>query len=104
MTGVFVTGTDTGVGKTHFACALIRQLRARGLLPDHLQRIRFPTTRHAQRMRVLDLEHIAKRRNAIPEAPVDRALRCPQPADRIPALLRIVSAVRTGGGVCYRDA
>jgi dethiobiotin synthetase len=29
--GVFVTGTDTGVGKTLFACALIRGLRARGI-------------------------------------------------------------------------
>ena len=29
--GVFVTGTDTGVGKTVVACALIRGLRARGI-------------------------------------------------------------------------
>lgn len=29
--GVFVTGTDTGVGKTLVACALVRGLRARGL-------------------------------------------------------------------------
>lgn len=29
--GVFVTGTDTGVGKTLAACALIHALRARGL-------------------------------------------------------------------------
>ncbi|MDH3521923.1 MAG: AAA family ATPase, partial [Myxococcales bacterium] len=29
--GCFVTGTDTGVGKTVFACALLRALRARGL-------------------------------------------------------------------------
>lgn len=29
--GVFVTGTDTGVGKTLVACGLIRQLRARGI-------------------------------------------------------------------------
>jgi dethiobiotin synthetase len=29
-TGVFVTGTDTGVGKTVVACALSRALRARG--------------------------------------------------------------------------
>ena len=29
--GVFVTGTDTGVGKTVAACALIHALRARGL-------------------------------------------------------------------------
>jgi dethiobiotin synthetase len=29
--GVFVTGTDTGVGKTRVGCALARSLRARGL-------------------------------------------------------------------------
>lgn len=31
MKGVFVTGTDTGVGKTVCACALVHALRARGL-------------------------------------------------------------------------
>lgn len=30
MSAVFVTGTDTGVGKTYVACALARALRARG--------------------------------------------------------------------------
>jgi len=30
-TGIFVSGTDTGVGKTVVACALVRALRARGL-------------------------------------------------------------------------
>lgn len=29
--GVFVTGTDTGIGKTVAACALVQALRARGL-------------------------------------------------------------------------
>ncbi len=29
--GIFITGTDTGVGKTVVACALVRGLRARGL-------------------------------------------------------------------------
>jgi dethiobiotin synthetase len=29
--GVFVTGTDTGVGKTLVACAILRGLRARGM-------------------------------------------------------------------------
>lgn len=31
MNGVFVTGTDTGIGKTWSSCALIAALRARGL-------------------------------------------------------------------------
>ena len=29
-TGVFVTGTDTGIGKTHASCALLRAMRASG--------------------------------------------------------------------------
>lgn len=31
MRGIFVTGTDTGVGKTFVACALLRTLRDRGV-------------------------------------------------------------------------
>jgi dethiobiotin synthetase len=31
MNGVYVTGTDTGIGKTVAACALLHALRARGL-------------------------------------------------------------------------
>ena len=31
MRGLFVTGTDTGVGKTYVACALARGLRAAGI-------------------------------------------------------------------------
>jgi dethiobiotin synthetase len=31
MRGLFITGTDTGVGKTHVACAIVRELRAAGL-------------------------------------------------------------------------
>lgn len=31
MRGLFVTGTDTGVGKTHVACGLVRALVRRGL-------------------------------------------------------------------------
>lgn len=31
MRGIFVTGTDTGIGKTHVAASLIRALRAQGV-------------------------------------------------------------------------
>ncbi len=31
MRGLFVTATDTGIGKTEVACAIVRGLRARGL-------------------------------------------------------------------------
>ncbi len=30
MRGLFITGTDTGVGKTHVACAIVRELREAG--------------------------------------------------------------------------
>ena len=30
MRGLFITGTDTGVGKTHIACAIVRELKAAG--------------------------------------------------------------------------
>lgn len=30
MRGIFVTGTDTGVGKTYFSCCLVRFLREKG--------------------------------------------------------------------------
>lgn len=30
MRGLFITGTDTGVGKTHIACAIVRELREAG--------------------------------------------------------------------------
>jgi dethiobiotin synthetase len=30
MRGLFITGTDTGVGKTHVACSIVRELRAAG--------------------------------------------------------------------------
>ena len=30
MRGLFITGTDTGVGKTHVACAIVRELQAAG--------------------------------------------------------------------------
>ncbi|MEO8104207.1 MAG: dethiobiotin synthase, partial [Betaproteobacteria bacterium] len=32
MSGYFITGTDTGAGKTFVACALIHALQARGLI------------------------------------------------------------------------
>ena len=31
MAGVFISGTDTGVGKTRVGCALVAELRARGI-------------------------------------------------------------------------
>src|SRR5690348_14170583 len=31
QSGVFIAGTDTGIGKTHVACALLRALREAGV-------------------------------------------------------------------------
>src|SRR5689334_19570706 len=31
MRGLFITGTDTGVGKTHIACGILRDLREAGV-------------------------------------------------------------------------
>src|SRR5207302_5506108 len=36
--GIFVTGTDTGVGKTVVACAFLRALRTRGIAAHPLDR------------------------------------------------------------------
>lgn len=33
MSGLFVTGSGTGVGKTHVLCGLVAELRARGVAP-----------------------------------------------------------------------
>lgn len=44
--GVFVTGTDTGVGKTLAACALIHALAARGLRPVPMKPIAAGATGH----------------------------------------------------------
>ena len=45
--GIFVTGTDTGVGKTLAACALIHALRARGARPVPMKPIAAGATAHA---------------------------------------------------------
>lgn len=31
LRGIFITGTDTGVGKTYVACGIVRELRSRGI-------------------------------------------------------------------------
>jgi dethiobiotin synthetase len=44
--GVFVTGTDTGVGKTAASCALIRSLRSRGIEAHPFKPIAAGAVRH----------------------------------------------------------
>ena len=48
--GVFVTGTDTGVGKTLAACALIHALRARGVKAVPMKPIAAGAVEHAGRL------------------------------------------------------
>jgi dethiobiotin synthetase len=47
--GIFVTGTDTGVGKTVVACALIRALAARGVEVMPMKPIAAGASRHSGR-------------------------------------------------------
>jgi len=47
--GVFVTGTDTGVGKTVAACALVHALRAKGIPVHPMKPIAAGATEHGDR-------------------------------------------------------
>jgi dethiobiotin synthetase len=49
MQGVFITGTDTGVGKTLAACALIHALRSRGIDVIPMKPIAAGAARHEGR-------------------------------------------------------
>jgi dethiobiotin synthetase len=49
--GVFVTGTDTGVGKTVVACALVRALRSRGLRVAVMKPVAAGSARTAEGLR-----------------------------------------------------
>ena len=68
--GVFVTGTDTGVGKTVVACALVRALRARGLDVGALKPVETGVGPEGP------LDAIALRRASGDDAPLDAI--CPQ--------------------------
>ena len=55
--GVFVTGTDTGVGKTRIAAGLVRRLRAAGIAAVPMKPVQTGATRDAQgRITAPDLE------------------------------------------------
>jgi len=51
---LFVTGTDTGIGKTHAACALLHALRARGLRVAGMKPVASGCIHTAQGWRNLD--------------------------------------------------
>lgn len=46
MKGIFITGTDTGVGKTHVSVALIHALRAQGLRVAAMKPVAAGTEQH----------------------------------------------------------
>ncbi|MCZ7643712.1 MAG: dethiobiotin synthase [Planctomycetota bacterium] len=80
--GLFVTGTDTGVGKTLVACALVRLLRARGVdavgfkpVASGAENGRWEDAEalHAASERVEPLERLCPLRFAAPLAPVPAA-------------------------------
>jgi dethiobiotin synthetase len=60
--GLFITGTDTGVGKTVIACALVRALRAQGARVAVLKPVASGSVRTAEGLRNADalaLQHAA---------------------------------------------
>jgi dethiobiotin synthetase len=70
--GVFVTGTDTGVGKTVVACALIRGLRALGLSAAAMKPVASGAERTSKGLRNADaLELIASTGLALPYSEVN---------------------------------
>jgi dethiobiotin synthetase len=70
--GLFVTGTDTGVGKTLASCALLHRMRARGL-------------------RALGMKPVAAGVEASPEGPVNPDVAALQRASSWPAPLEQVN-------------
>jgi dethiobiotin synthetase len=70
--GLFVTGTDTGVGKTLASCALLHRLRARGV-------------------RALGMKPVAAGVEASPEGPVNPDVAALRRASSWPALLEQVN-------------
>ncbi|MGZ5166843.1 MAG: dethiobiotin synthase [Burkholderiales bacterium] len=58
--GFFVTGTDTGVGKTLVACALLRALSARGLSVVGMKPVAAGARKHAGRLINDDVEALVE--------------------------------------------
>ncbi len=65
MKGVFITGTDTGVGKTLVACALLRALAARGLRVVGMKPVAAGAEPAGQGLRHEDVEKLVAAGNVI---------------------------------------
>jgi dethiobiotin synthetase len=67
--GVFVAGTDTGVGKTRIACALLRAFASRGVRAVGMKPVAAGAKRAADRLRNEDVEQLCTASNI--DAPRD---------------------------------
>jgi dethiobiotin synthetase len=78
MRGLFITGTDTGVGKTTLAAALLTVLRQRGVNAAPMKPVHTGCLRRGSRLIVPDLEFClaAADLNPVPE---ERLWMCPYP-------------------------
>lgn len=86
MRGVFVTGTDTGVGKTLFCTALLLQLGAAGIRAAACKPVSAGCRREAGRLINQDAELLAR------AAPADAALEIVNPVALEPAIAPHIAA------------
>jgi dethiobiotin synthetase len=67
VSGLFVSGTDTGIGKTHASCALLVALRARGLRATGMKPVASGSRVTADGLRNEDAEALIKASDPVPE-------------------------------------
>ncbi len=65
--GCFVTGTDTGIGKTHASCAILAALRARGLRATGMKPVASGSRVTAEGLRNEDAEALIAASDPVPE-------------------------------------
>lgn len=90
MRGVFVTGTDTGVGKTLFAAALLLRLGAAGFAAAACKPVAAGCRREAGRLVNADAELLAAL------APLRAALETVNPVALEPAIAPHIAALEAG--------
>jgi dethiobiotin synthetase len=76
MKSVFITGTDTGIGKTVFAAALLAAARARGIDAVPMKPVQTGCVRRGRRILAPDLEFCLSAADLNP-APQERHWMCP---------------------------
>ncbi len=78
MRSVFITGTDTGVGKTVVAAALLTAARSSGVDAVPMKPVQTGCVHHGHRVRAPDLD-FALRMSRYRAMPSEEALMCPYP-------------------------